>query len=111
MKTPLQSAWVRAAKQHITENHKVYGRGASVPSDDAYLNFIDKNVIGPLTKVGLSLIPTNYKNGVMQQFINGALDKAIKEEESSDTPMPISKNARLKVAHSLKESLNAGFEI
>ncbi len=111
MSKNLQSAWIKAAKLHIAENPNIYGRGAVAPSDDTYINFLDKKIVERLNKVGLSLSSKNYKEPLMIKFINTVLDNAIKDEEGGDAPMPISKNARLKLARSLKESLNQGFEI
>ena len=111
MSKSIQSAWVKAARLHIAENPSIYGRGASVPGDDAYLNFIDKKIIQPLTNVGLALDPTNYRTTMMKQFIDSVLDAAIRKEEESDNPPPINKNATLKLARSLKEAINAGFDI
>jgi hypothetical protein len=111
MADALQQAWIKAAKRNIAKNPNIYGRGTSAPSNDAYLNFIDKTIVQKLERGALRLTPGNYNSPLMVQFINGALDIAIGTEESSDMPMPIGKNAALKIPHSLKEALNAGFDI
>lgn len=111
MNKSLQLAWIRAAKLHIADNPKIYGRGAVAPSDEAYINFIEEKISRKFQNAGFTVGVGNFNMSKVKQLINIYLDKAIEAEQKGDTNMPISKNARLKVALSLKESLNTGFDI